>query len=469
MCPFINDDFLLQNDIASSLYNKFAKDLPIIDYHCHINPEDIAKDVKFSNISDIWFSGDHYKWRLLRAAGVDEKFITGDASPKEKFIAWASVIGKAFGNPLYHWNCLELARYFGIYEPLNEKNAEEIWTITSSLMAEHPERYTARALITNSNVELLCTTDDPIDDLKWHKAIAEDTSFKTRVLPSFRPDKAIDIEKPTYKEYLDKLSNVCGFEINSLASLIRALDSRIDYFNSVGCRIADHGMEYILYATATYDEAEIVFEEGLERELSFEELSKFKAYLLLHCARRYNELNWTMQYHFGCIRNTNEMRFNTLGADCGCDSISGSYNFITPLSSILSTLSTTNELPRTILYSLNPNDNTSIDTLIGCFQGGNTNSPMRIQHGSAWWFNDNMDGMSSQLKSLATQSYLPGFVGMLTDSRSFLSYTRHEYFRRILCNLLGEQIKMGFFPYDEDILKEIITNICYENSKSLFN
>lgn len=468
MVPFINDDFLLQCDISKDLYNSFAKDLPIIDYHCHINPEDIAKDVVFTNISDIWFSGDHYKWRLLRAYGIDEKYITGDASPKEKFLCWAKVISKAFGNPLYHWNCLELSRYFGILEPLTPDNAEEIWEKTSRMMKENPENFSARALIKRSNVEVICTTDDPSDSLIWHKKIAEDKSFKTRVLPSFRPDRLIDIERDTYKDYLSNLSLICGFEINSLDTLLAALDQRIDYFNSVGCRISDHGMEYILYEETNKDEVAIIFEKELTNNSSLtpEDLSKFKSFMLIHCAKRYFELNWTMQYHFGCIRNTNKMRFNTLGADCGCDSISGSYNFITPLSKILSQLSEENALPRTILYSLNPNDNTSIDTLIGCFQGDNRQ--MRIQHGSAWWFNDNMDGMINQLKSLANQSYLPGFVGMLTDSRGFLSYTRHEYFRRILCNLIGEQVQKGFFPYDRKILKEIIEAVCYKNAKGLF-
>lgn len=466
MCAFINDDFVLQNETAKKLYNSYAKDLPIIDYHCHIIPEEIAKDVQFTNISDIWFAGDHYKWRLMRAAGIDEKFITGDATPKEKFLSWAKVIGKAFGSPLYHWNCLELARYFGIFEPLTEKNAEEIWNKTTTLMTEHPEKFTSRALISNSNVELLCTTDDPIDSLEWHKLIATDDSFKPVVLPSFRPDKILDIEKKDYKEYITKLSNVCGFEIKTLDDLMKAVDSRIDYFNSVGCKIADHGFEKLLYEDATKDEVAEIFEKGLDNELTFEELSKFKAYVLVHCATRYNELDWTMQYHFGCIRDVNKKRFDTMGVNCGCDSISGAYDFVTPLSRTLSKLSETDSLPRTILYSLNPNDNTVIDTLIGCFQCGD--KPVRVQHGSAWWFNDNLDGMVNQMKSLATQSYLPGFVGMLTDSRSFLSYTRHEYFRRILCNLLGEQIEKGFFPCDEDILKDIVESICYKNAKALF-
>lgn len=466
MSSFINDDFILSNDISKNIYNSYAKDLPIIDYHCHIIPEEIAKDVKFSNISDIWFSGDHYKWRLMRAAGIDEKYITGDSTPKEKFIAWAKVIGKAFGSPLYHWNCLELARYFNIFEPLTEKNAEEIWNMTCEMMQANPEKYTARALIANSNVELLCTTDDPVDDLKWHIELKNDNSFKPVVLPSFRPDKILDIEKADYLDYIAKLSKVVGFSINTLDNLIKAIDMRIDFFNSVGCRIADHGFEKILYADATKIEVEDIFERGLESELSFEELSKFKAYILIHCATRYNELDWTVQFHFGCIRDVNESRFKTMGVNCGCDSISGAYDFVTPLSKTLSKLASTDSLPRTILYSLNPNDNTLIDTLIGCFQCGDR--MLRIQHGSAWWFNDNMDGMINQLKSLATQSYLPGFVGMLTDSRSFLSYTRHEYFRRILCNLIGEQVKAGMFPNDEDILKDIVESICYKNAKALF-
>lgn len=462
---FINNDFLLTSPLAHTLYEKYSATLPIVDYHCHIDPKDIALNTSFTNLSDIWLSGDHYKWRLMRAAGIAERFITGDASPKEKFIAWAGVIGKAIGNPLYHWNCLELARYFGICDPLTAENAEEIWDKTCKMMAEDPDKYTARGLIKFSNVECLCTTDDPCDTLEWHKAIAADDSFDVQVLPSFRPDPILDIEKQSFGTYIEKLSSVSGIKIESLDDLIRALDSRIDHFVSCGCRIADHGMEYIFYEKASKDEVDSIFRQ--KTGLTASQIAKYKTYILLHCASRYAELNITMQYHFGCIRDVNAMRLTTLGVNCGCDSISGAYNFVTPLTSILSDLSASGALPRTILYSLNPSDNTILDTMIGCFQEGP--QVMKVQHGAAWWFNDNMNGMIDQMKSLACQSYFPGFLGMLTDSRSFLSYTRHEYFRRILCSFIADQVNAGLFPNDEAILGEIVTAVSYGNSKELFD
>ncbi len=460
MSQFINDRFLLSSDKAYSLYEKYAKPLPIVDYHCHIDPKDIAEDVSFSDLSSIWLSGDHYKWRLMRANGISEKYITGDASPKEKFISWAKTIGNAIGSPLYHWNCLELARYFDIFDPLTEKNAEEIWDKTCKMMADHPEKYTARGLINSSNVNVICTTDDPCDDLNWHKMIKDDPTFETMVLPSFRPDPILDIEKDSFADYIARLSEVCGHNIDNLDDLLRAIDSRIDHFISHGCRIADHGTEFLFFEEGTKDQIESIFEKKKTSSLSSLEIDMYKTFILLHCARKYAENNISMQLHFGCIRNVNEEKLNTLGVNCGCDSISGTNNFITPLSKILSKLSSENSLPKTILYSLDPNNNALIDTLCGCF----TN----VHHGAAWWFNDNMNGMLDHMRSLSCQGYFPGFLGMLTDSRSFLSYTRHEYFRRILCSFIADQVNSGLFPDDDDILEDIIERICYRNSLGLF-
>lgn len=461
MKQFVNDRFLLTSDKASSLFEKYAKDLPIIDYHCHIIPQEIAEDKKFTDLTQIWLSGDHYKWRLMRANGIDEKYITGDADPKEKFIAWAKTIGKALGSPLYHWNCLELSRYFGINEPLTEKNAEEIWNKTCSMISSDPSKYSARGLIKASNVEVICTTDDPLDDLRWHKMISEAPSFNTKVLPSFRPDPILDIEKDSYNEYIDRLSEVSGVGINDLNDLILAIDQRIDHFASMGCRIADHGMETIVFDKALGSEVASIFSKRRKGAITSDEEAKYKTYILMHCARRYAELNWSMQLHFGCIRNVNADLLKKLGVNCGCDSISGSFDFVTPLSKILSELSEESRLPRTILYSLDPNNNALIDTLCGCYRN--------VIHGAAWWFNDNMNGMLDHMRSLSCQGFFPGFLGMLTDSRSFLSYTRHEYFRRILCSFIADQVNQNLFPDDDEILGEIIKNISYDNSKALFS
>ena len=461
MSQFINDRFLLSSDKAYSLFEKYAKPLPIVDYHCHIDPKDIAENVSFTDLSSIWLSGDHYKWRLMRANGISEKYITGDASPKEKFICWAKTIGNAIGSPLYHWNCLELARYFGIYDPLTEKNAEEIWDKTCKMMADDPEKYTARGLIKASNVKVICTTDDPCDDLRWHKMIKDDPTFKTTVLPSFRPDPILDIEKDSFADYIAKLSEVCGHSIDNIDDLLRAIDSRIDHFVSHGCKIADHGTEFLFFEEGTKDQINSIFEKKKTTSLSSSEIDMYKTFILLHCARKYAEKGISMQLHFGCIRNVNEEKLNTLGVNCGCDSISGTNNFITPLSKVLSKLSSEGRLPRTILYSLDPNNNALIDTLCGCF--------INVHHGAAWWFNDNMNGMLDHMKSLSCQGYFPGFLGMLTDSRSFLSYTRHEYFRRILCSFIADQVNTGLFPDDDEILKDIIERICYRNSLGLFD
>jgi glucuronate isomerase len=403
----------------------------------------------------------------MRSAGVNEDLITGDASDHDKFIAWAGVLEGAIGNPLYHWSHLELFRYFDISEPLTSANAEKVWEITCEKLASG--EITARSLIKKSNVKLLCTTDDPIDDLRWHRVIADDALFETVVLPAFRPDRIVDIEKGGFVNYLQALSKISGTDISNWYDLKLALRNRISFFEKNGCRLADHGMEKVLFAETSDDEANSILIQRIthpKQKLTQEEVAKFKTAIMIFFASEYKERNWTMQLHFGCRRDNNESAYRTLGINTGFDTISGYSDFVEPLANFMSILTLIDKLPRTILYSLNPNDNAMLDTLIGCFQDGS--SAMKIQHGAAWWFNDNLHGMQEHLRSLAEQSYLPGFVGMLTDSRSFLSYTRHEYFRRILCNFIGDMVERGEFPKNMEILGRIVTDICYNNALSMF-
>ncbi len=467
MATFINNQFLLHSATAENLYFTYAQNCPIVDYHCHIEAKDIAQDITFKNITQLWLAGDHYKWRLMRSAGVDEQFITGEASDHDKFIAWAKVLESAIGNPLYHWSNLELVRYFDISEPLTSANAEKVWEITSAKLASG--EITARSIIKKSNVKLLCTTDDPIDDLRWHKVIADDALFDTVVLPAFRPDRIVDIEKGGFVNYLQALGKCTGIDIQNWDDLKRALRDRIHYFAMQGCRLADHGMEKFVFAETSDDDANAVLLHRVshpKQGLTKEQIAKFKTAIMIFFATEYKERNWTMQLHFGCRRDNNESAYRTLGINTGFDTISGYADFVEPLANYMSILAMIDKLPGMILYSLNPNDNAMIDTLIGCFQDGS--KPMKIQHGSAWWFNDNMNGIRNQLRSLSEQSYLPGFVGMLTDSRSFVSYTRHEYFRRILCNFLGDMVERGEFPKHMEILGKIVTDICYNNAMKMF-
>lgn len=466
MNSLINDNFLLETNAARELYNEFAKDLPIVDYHCHIDAKEIAEDINFKNITELWLKGDHYKWRLMRASGIEEKYITGDAPDKEKFMMWAKAIESAFGNPLYHWTCLELTRYFGIEEPLTTENAEEIWNKTNEMLQSG--ELSARKIMARSKVELICTTDDPCDSLIYHEQI-KDSGFECKVLPAFRPDNIVDIEKESFNSYLEKLENVSGKKISNMADLKDALTSRLDHFESHGCKISDHGMEFILYKenlSVTSDDVLAKKLSSSDAKLSEEELTAYKSDLMLFFAREYARRGWTMQLHFGCKRNVNSVMLNSVGINCGCDTITGSFDFVTPLTGFMDRLNSEGLLPKMIIYSLNPSDNTVIDTLCGCYNDGSV--PGKIQHGAAWWFNDNLIGMEEQLKSLCAQSPLPCFVGMLTDSRCFLSYTRHEYFRRIFCNYLGDAIERNRFPDDKRILKEIIERVCYKNSLAMF-
>jgi glucuronate isomerase len=459
MKAFMDKDFLLSSDTAKHLYHDYAAQQPIIDYHCHLNPQEIYEDRSFENITQVWLGGDHYKWRLMRSAGVDERYITGDASDREKFQKWAETIGLAIGNPLYHWSHLELRNYFGYQGILNGDTAEEVWQLCNAKLAQ-PDM-SARQLIINSNVKALCTTDDPADSLEWHKKIAAD-GFSVKVLPSFRPDKALGIEKPDYIDYVNRLG-----QIDSYQQLVKVLIERLEFFVSLGCRVSDHGMEAIPYAPATEAEVATIFQKRLSGEnVTAGEAAKFKTALMVALGREYHRLGLVMQLHFGVIRDNSKRVYKALGPDAGIDSIGDSAS-IKDLAAFLNALDETGELPKTIIYSLNPNDNTAIETVMGAFQTGEAVS--KLQHGSGWWFNDNKQGMIDQMTSLANEGYLAGFVGMLTDSRSFLSYARHEYFRRILCELIGGWVENGEFPNDEKALKTIIQGISSDNAIKYFN
>lgn len=465
MKEFLSEDFLLGSGVAKKLYFEYAKEQPIIDYHCHVSPQEIYEDKKFGNLFQVWLSGDHYKWRIMRSNGVDEQYITGNAPEREKFQKFAEALPKAIGNPMYHWCHLELKNYFGYTGVLNGDTAEEVWNLANKKLAKSD--MSVRGIIKKSNVNFIGTTDDPIDSLEWHKKIQADDSFDVIVAPTFRPDKALNIEKEGWIEYLDKLAEVTGVRICSVTSLKEALASRIKYFDSCGCKASDHGMDYLVYRELPEEGIEKIFKKAVLGEvLSTAEIECFKTELLVFCAKEYAKRGWVMQLHYNCLRNPNSKMFQLLGPDTGFDCI-GPHESCYALSSLLDRLYQDSLLPKTIIYSLDPTDNSFIDTLIGAFQG--SEAAGKIQHGSAWWFNDNKTGMQEQLTSLANLSLLGNFVGMLTDSRSFLSYTRHEYFRRILCNFLGELVENGEYPNDEKALECIVKGICHENAKKYFN
>ncbi|MBQ5312162.1 MAG: glucuronate isomerase [Oscillospiraceae bacterium] len=463
MKRFMDEDFLLSNDTAAELFHGFAEKLPIIDYHCHIDPREIAEDRRFENITQVWLGGDHYKWRLMRSAGVEEKYITGDADDKEKFRVWARTLSRAIGNPLYHCSHLELKRYFGYTGVLNEDTADEVWDICAEKLAS--PGMSARNIIKYSNVETICTTDDPADTLEWHSKIAAD-GFGTKVLPAWRPDKAMNIEKPGFAEYIGRLSDASGTAITDWDSLKTALIGRMEYFDSKGCRVSDHGLDFVYYSPVSEEDTARIFARGLAGEkLTRDEVLGYKTMFMLFCGREYHRLGWAMQLH-ACVKRDNNVRmFRATGPDTGFDCIN-SYGPSEYLADFLNALEEDGALPKTIIYSLDPNHNQAIDTIIGCFQ--NSEAVSKIQHGSAWWFNDNETGMREQLTSLGNLGYLAGFVGMLTDSRSFLSYTRHEYFRRILCDLFGTWVESGRYPADMKTLGSIVEDISYHNAKRYF-
>ncbi len=461
MKNFMDKDFLLDTECAEKLYFDFAKDMPICDYHCHLSPREIYENKKPENISELWLSGDHYKWRAMRSAGIKEKYCTGDADPKKKFIKFAKALQYCIGNPLYHWAHLELQRYFGIKTPLNEKTAEKIYERANRVIDK--EDFRPQTLIRLSNVKYLCTTDDPIDDLKYHKLLAEqDLGFK--VLPTFRPDKALNIENDGFREYVEELAKVSDTNIECAGDIVSALLKRANYFDEHGCRVSDQAFEYVPFGDISL--AEKAFDKVMKgRELTREEIDGYKTFVMQNLGSKYAALGWVMEIHIGAMRNNNSKKFEMLGADTGFDSV-GDAEIAKPLSRFLDSLCSSNCLPKTILFNLNDKDNTVLATMLGNFQSHKAESKM--QFGPAWWFLDTMDGMTAQLKSLANLGVLGKFVGMETDSRSFTSYARHEYFRRILCRLLGRWIEDGWYAYDEDIVKEIIEGICYNNAVKYF-
>lgn len=467
MKPFMDENFLLSTPMAQELYQKYAKPMPIIDYHCHINPAEIAENHRFSNITEAWLYGDHYKWRAIRACGYEEKYVTGGVSDYERFKAWACTMPRLIGNPLYHWTHLELKTYFGIDYPLNEKTCDEIWNQCNEKL--RGEDFSVRDIIRRSGVTLICTTDDPSDDLRYHKAIAADASFKTKVLPAFRPDKGVNIELPGFSEYIrGALSEAAGIQITDLDSLLAAYVQRIDYFEALGCKTSDHGMGSIPFSYAESDEVNRILKRALAGEqLTWEDCDKYKTYMLLFFAKEFSKRDMVMQLHYGVIRNNSDRNFASLGADTGFDTIAG-YSCTTKLLSLLNAFEKEDALPKMVLYSLNPCDNAAIDAACGCFQGNDRGIRSRLQHGSAWWFNDHLEGMRQQLRDFASTGVLANFIGMLTDSRSFLSYTRHDYFRRILCDYIGDLVEKGEYPNDKETLGKMVSDISFNNTKEFF-
>lgn len=466
MASFINSDFLLQTEFAKQLYHGYAASLPVIDYHCHLSPRAMAEDQKFDTITRIWLEGDHYKWRAMRTLGVDEKFITGDASPEEKFNKWAYTVPYTVRNPLYHWTHLELTRYFGVKDLLTLDSAPKIYSSCNEMLSQ-PE-FSTRGLLKKMNVEVVCTTDDPVDNLSWHQQLAE-SNFATLVIPAFRPDKAYAIEQPdNYIQYLDQLGKVSGSSIYSFGDLLSALENRIEFFHSKGCRLADHGIEQLYYPELDESfEIERLFKKVISRSaLTLREIAFYKYHVLIALSKLYHARGWTQQFHLGALRNTNVRMLRVLGPDTGFDSI-GDFSQSVALAKFLNELDSTDQLSKTILYNLNPSDNEVMATMIGNFNDGSIKG--KIQFGSAWWFLDQKDGMEKQINALSNLGLLSCFIGMLTDSRSFLSYPRHEYFRRILCNMIGNDVARGELPADEKWLGKIVSDICYHNAQRYFN
>ncbi len=464
MSSFIHDNFLLQTKTAQELYHQHAAKMPIFDYHCHIPPQDIAMDRQFANITQIWLSNDHYKWRAMRTNGVDEKYCTGNASDWEKFEKWAMTVPYTLRNPLYHWTHLELKRFFGVDKLLNPNTAREIWE-TCNAKLNTPE-YSARNIIRMANVHTICTTDDPVDSLEHHRAIKA-SGFEVKVLPAWRPDRAIMVENPaTYNQYVDQLASVTGLEIATFPQMMEALEKRHQFFHENGCRLSDHGLGTAYADEFTPKEIEAIFVKVRSgKTLTEEEILKFKSCMLYEFGIMDHRRGWTQQFHMGVLRNNNTRLFRALGPDTGFDSM-GDFEIARPLSRFLDKLDTTNQLAKTIIYNLNPRDNEMICTMLGNFQDGSIQGKM--QFGSGWWFLDQIDGMKKQMQALSSMGLLSRFVGMLTDSRSFLSYTRHEYFRRTLCNLLGNDVEKGEIPADMELLGQMVENISFNNAFNYF-
>lgn len=465
MSTFLNKDFFLNNSTAKILYHDYATKMPIIDYHCHIPPQHIAEDVRFQNLTEIMLGGDHYKWRVMRANGVDEKYITGDAEPFEKFKAFATVLPRAIGNPVYQWTHLELRRFFGCDLVIKEANAEKIWEFCNDKLQNDPN-FTAKGIIRSSKVTALATTDDPIDSLEWHEKIKEDSSFTTKVVPAWRPDKAMRIAKPDFVEYIGKLASVSNTDIHNFDDIKAALAARIQFFTEHGCKASDHGIEGVYYHPATAEELNKIVENRLAgKGISKEDTLKYEYNILLYLGQQYHKNNWVFEIHYGAGRDANQVMFDKLGPDTG-------YDFIRPqsgadgLQNLLNDLYKDDTLPKTLLFSLNANDDAILNVLAGSFQKAGIRSA--VQQGSAWWFNDTKLGMEMQIRNMASNAVLGNFVGMLTDSRSLLSYSRHEYFRRILCGIIGEMVENGEYPDDIEYLGDLVQDISYRNADSYF-
>ncbi len=459
MKPFITEDFLLSNEVARRLYHQFAAAEPILDYHCHLSPRDIAENRRFANLFEIWLEGDHYKWRAMRANGVPEKYITGGASPYEKFLAWARTVPYTLRNPLYHWTHLELQRYFGITELLDEKSAPAIWVRANALLAGE---LTTQAILQKFRVDVVCTTDDPTDDLRHHQAMAK-SKLGTRVFPCFRPDKAVDVCGGEFVAWVDRLSKAANVEVRDLNSLLEALRKRHDDFHTLGCRLSDHGLEHCYAEPCTERMAREIFARArLGEAIGEEERIQFASFMMLFFGRLDAEKGWTKQLHLGALRNVNGAAGRRLGADTGYDTV-GDFPQAAHLAAYLDLLAQEDALPQMIVYNVNPADTFPFATLIGCFQEGER--PGKIQYGSAWWFLDQKQGITAQIDALSNVGLLSRFIGMVTDSRSFMSYPRHEYFRRVLCDVVGRDVVRGELPDDDGLLGRMIRDICYRNAK----
>ncbi len=461
--PFLDENFLLEYPASEQLYHEYAREMPILDYHNHLPPEQIANNHQFANLTQIWLRGDHYKWRAMRTLGVDERYITGEASDEEKFKQWAATVPYTMRNPLYHWTHLELRRYFGIDELLHPESAQEIYEQCNALLQDPAFR--VHGLLEKMNVEVVCTTDDPTDSLSYHRQASEqDMPF--RMLPAFRPDKAILIQAEGFPAYLEKLGKVVDSEIRSLSDLLGAIGARADFFHEMGCRLSDHGLERVYAAHFTEREVDAILQRRLIGDpITIGEAEKYMSAVLYHLGKIYHEKGWTHQYHLGALRNNSSRMMRTLGPDTGFDSI-GDFSQANALARFLDRLDAENKLPKTILYNLNSGDNELMATMIGNFNDGSIRGKM--QFGSAWWYHDQKDGMEKQMNTLSNMGLLSCFVGMLTDSRSFLSFPRHEYFRRILCNLIGRDVHHGELPHDMEWLGAMVQDICYRNAKAYF-
>jgi glucuronate isomerase len=462
--PFLSDNFLLQTSAAEDLYHNYAKGLPIIDYHNHLPPEEIASNKNFSTITEVWLNGDHYKWRAMRANGIDENYITGGSSDRDKFLKWAETVPFTMRNPLYHWTHLELQRYFGISKLLSSDSANDIYEQTNEAL--HTSEFSVKGLLSKMNVEVVCTTDHPTDSLVYHQQESKSDS-KLQMLPTFRPDKFVVIDNPEFLTYLEKLESIIDADISTFDELMSALEGRIDYFHSVGCKLSDHGLSQLYDVHFSESNLDRILEKRKKMQaLDSDEVQAFQMACLHQLAEMYHKRDWTMQFHLGAIRNNNSRLLKLVGADVGADSI-GDFKQAEGLSTFLNNLDAKGKLAKTILYNLNPRDNELFATMMGNFNDGT--QPGKVQWGSAWWFLDQKDGMEKQINTLSNMGLLSRFIGMLTDSRSFLSFPRHEYFRRILCNLLGNDISNGELPNDIEWIGKMVKDICYNNAKSYFN